>query len=102
MTKYNKGMDKLAEKLAKWFGSAPFILFHLLWFSLWIALHILISFDKDWSSLTLIVSLEAIFLSLFILRAEEVASERSEEEVKSDLKKSEEQLKLLKSIKNKL
>lgn len=94
-------MDKFAEKLAGWFGSAQFIVFHMLWFSGWIILHLLIQFDKDWENLTIIVSLEAIFLSLFILRAENVQSKRSEEQVKKDLKKSDEQLKLLKSIKNK-
>jgi uncharacterized membrane protein len=94
-------MDKIAEKLAKWFGSTPFITFHIIWFSVWIALHILTEFDKDWENLTIVVSLEAIFLSLFILRAENVQSSRFEEKVKEDLKQSKEELKILKSIKNK-
>lgn len=93
-------MDKFAEKLAEWFGSAPFIFFHLVWFSIWVGLHIFRTFDADWSSLTLIVSLEAIFLSLFILRAENVESRRAEKQVKRDIKKSEEQLKLLKTLVN--
>lgn len=81
-------MDNLAEKLAKWFGSTAFIIFHAVWFSLWIVLHYLLDFDSDWSILTLTVSLEAIFLSLFILRAENIQSERFENKVDRDLKTS--------------
>ena len=94
-------MDKLAEKLAQWFGSAPFILFHIVWFGTWVGLHILAGFDQEWQTLTLVVSLEAIFLSLFILRAENVQSERAEKKVKEDIKKSDEQLKRLKSLQRK-
>lgn len=81
-------MDKFAEKLARWFGSAPFIGLHLAWFLLWIVLHYLINFDPEWSTLTLIVSLEAIFLSLFILRAETIQSDRFEDKVDGDLRTS--------------
>jgi uncharacterized membrane protein len=94
-------MDRLAEKLAQWFGSAPFILFHLVWFSIWFCLHMFTGFDEEWQNLTLVVSLEAIFLSLFILRAENVQSERAEKQIKKDLIKSNQQLKLLKSLINK-
>lgn len=94
-------MDKVAEKLAEWFGSAPFIIFHVVWFGIWAGLHFISGFDEEWQNLTLVVSLEAIFLSLFILRAENVQSERSEKQVKKDIKKSNEQLKILKSIKQK-
>lgn len=93
--------DKLAEKLARWFGSAPFIAFHFVWFSLWVALHFLIDFDPDWSTLTLIVSLEAIFLSLFILRAENVEADRTTDKIKNDIRKDKEQIKLLKSLQRK-
>lgn len=95
-------MDRLAEKLAQWFGSAPFIVAHVVWFSVWLLLHFTIGFDADWENLTLIVSLEAIFLSLFILRAENVESERAEKKIKQDLKKNTEELVLLKAIKSKL
>jgi uncharacterized membrane protein len=79
-------MDELAEKLAKWFGSAPFILFHIVWFTTWIIFHFTIGFDEEWATLTFVVSLEAIFLSLFILRAENVASEREEKNLRKDLR----------------
>jgi uncharacterized membrane protein len=79
-------MDKIAERLAGWFGSTPFIAFHILWFTIWVALHVGAKFDPDWATLTLVVSLEAIFLSLFILRAENVQAARFEEQVRRDIK----------------
>lgn len=74
-------MDYIAEKLSDWFGSAPFIVFHFNWFLTWVVFHYLRDFDPDWSVLTLIVSLEAIFLSLFILRAENVQGQRIERKI---------------------
>lgn len=83
-------MDKAAEVLSGWFGSAPFIVLHVVWFALWYPL------GGETETLTLIVSLEAIFLSLFILRAENVQSKRTEKNVKADLRKSDEVLRRLK------
>lgn len=79
-------MDKLAEKLAGWFGSSPFILFHVFWYGVWIVLHFTSGFDEEWAILTFIVSLEAIFLSLFILRAENIEAARQGKRLKQDLK----------------
>jgi DMSO/TMAO reductase YedYZ heme-binding membrane subunit len=73
-------MDKAAETLSNFFGSLPFILVHIAWFALWFPL----GGSKD--SLTLIVSLEAIFLSLFILRAETVQAARMEKQNKQIIK----------------
>lgn len=101
MTWYNYIMDRYAEKLSRWFGSTPFILFHLIWFTVWIALHFALGFDESWEILTIIVSLEAIFLALFILRGDNVQADRFEKKVKEDLKQSKEELKILKSIKTK-
>ena len=92
-------MDKIAEKLANWFGSTPFILSHFVWFATWVILHMRSQFDQDWSSLTLIVSLEAIFLSLFILRAENIQSGRFEKNVKKDLRTSKQILEKIDKLK---
>ena len=70
-----KLMDKLAEKVSELFGSLPFILLHIVWFALWYPL------GGTTDALTLVVSLEAIFLSLFILRAENVQGRRLERKV---------------------
>jgi len=82
-------VNKLAEKLSIWFGSTPFILAHVVFFTAWFPL------GGKTDILTVIVSLEAIFLSLFILRAENIQGHRMERNVKKDLKTSK---KILKEI----
>ena len=95
-------MNKLAEKLAGIFGSAPFIIFHVVWFSLWVIINAFLQFDEEFSILTIVVSLEAIFLSLFILRAENIQSERLERKIKEDLRKSKQEAKDTEAIKKKM
>lgn len=82
-------MDRVAERLSAWFGSAPFIILHTVWFAAWYPL------GGSTDTLTVIVSLEAIYLSLFILRAENVQSKRAERQVAADLAKSDEVLRRL-------
>lgn len=89
-------MNKIAEKLSDWFGSTPFILFHLVWFAAWYPL------GGKTQTLTLIVSLEAIFLSLFILRAENVQGERMESYIKETRAFSRKDLKATKRVEGKL
>src|SRR5262245_59347786 len=66
--------EHLAEKVMRFCGSIGFIWFHVFWFSLWITLNVVPGFphwDKfPFSFLTLTVSLEAIFLTIFILIAQ--------------------------------
>lgn len=88
-------MDRLAQKASDFFGSAPFILFHIVWFSTWAVLHFTIHFDPDWKILTLLVSLEAIFLTLFVLRAETIQSRQQHKDIRQDLKKSDKVLEKL-------
>jgi uncharacterized membrane protein len=56
--------NKVADTITRLAGSMPFIYFHVAWFSLWIALRIE---DYPYGLLTMIVSLEAIFLSTFVM-----------------------------------
>ncbi len=64
---------RLAESISIFAGSMNFVYFHVIWFGLWIAMnHNLIpyipQFDPfPYGLLTMIVSLEAIFLSTFIM-----------------------------------
>ncbi len=95
-------MNKIAEKLAEIFGSGPFILFHVVWFTLWVVSNIFLKFDPEYSLLTIIVSLEAIFLALFILRAENIQSARLERKIKEDLKKSKDEKKVSEKILRKI
>lgn len=63
--------DRIAAFVASFCGSMPFVWLHVLWFCSWLALNSwpgISHFDPyPFTFLTLIVSLEAIFLSAFIL-----------------------------------
>src|SRR3954447_3784334 len=62
--------ERIAETVAQFCGSMTFVWVHIVWFGLWIILNTIpnIKFDPfPYTFLTLVVSLEAIFLSTFIL-----------------------------------
>lgn len=61
--------DRIAEKITDFAGSMAFVYLHAVWFLIWIALNVLgAPFDPfPFGLLTLIVSLEAIMLSAFIM-----------------------------------
>ena len=54
---------RLADRITAFAGSMPFVYLHVVLFALWMVL-----FERSpWPTLTLIVSLEAIFLSTFVM-----------------------------------
>ena len=56
--------NRVADKITSFSGSMTFVYVHIVWFGLWIALGV----EKyPFGLLTMIVSLEAIFLSTFVL-----------------------------------
>jgi uncharacterized membrane protein len=64
--------DQLSDAITAFSGSMPFIVLHVVWFSAWILLNVPGApwgrFDPfPFGLLTMIVSLEAIFLSTFVL-----------------------------------
>ncbi len=62
--------DRIADAIASFFGSITFVWVHIIWFGGWIIINSLpsVAFDPfPYTFLTLVVSLEAIFLSTFIL-----------------------------------
>lgn len=62
--------ERLAEYIAAFCGSMIFVYVHIIWFGGWIIVNSLAALTFDpfpFTFLTLIVSLEAIFLSTFIL-----------------------------------
>jgi uncharacterized membrane protein len=68
-------IEKFADRLTWVASSTPFLVGHLLWFGGWIAWNMgtfgLRPFDPfPFGLLTLVVSLEAIFLSIFVLMAQ--------------------------------
>jgi uncharacterized membrane protein len=62
----------LQQRIADWVtafaGSMVFVHLHIVWFAAWILINkLIVTFDPAFTTLTMIVSLEAIFLSAFIL-----------------------------------
>ena len=67
-----KVQDELTDAVTAFAGSLSFVYIHIGWFAVWVAVNIgvggLTAFDKfPFGLLTLIVSLEAIFLSTFVM-----------------------------------
>lgn len=65
-------LQKIADWLAWFSGSMPFLISHTFWFIVWISLNTFIMGEKAFDPfpfglLTMIVSLEAIFLACFVL-----------------------------------
>ena len=54
---------RLADRITAFVGSMPFVYLHVLVFGLWM----LVFEQSPWPTLTLVVSLEAIFLSSFVM-----------------------------------
>lgn len=61
--KFNFLLDKITDVVSIFIGSWTGVLFHLTWFFLWLF------FSLDVNTLTLTVSLEAIFICIFLLMA---------------------------------
>jgi uncharacterized membrane protein len=63
----------MADRITQFAGSMVFVYLHVLWFFLWIAFGV----EKfPFGLLTMIVSLEAIFLSTFVLISQNRADEK--------------------------
>lgn len=53
----------VADTITRWAGSMPFVYLHVVVFAAWM----IFAEPSPWPSLTLVVSLEAIFLSAFVM-----------------------------------
>jgi uncharacterized membrane protein len=88
--------DRVADKITTVAGNMKFVYLHTVWFALWILVNMgllgtaLVFDDFPFGLLTLIVSLEAIFLSTFVMisqnRQGEAAVLRSELDYQTDVK----------------
>jgi uncharacterized membrane protein len=68
-----KWENRVADAITRFAGSMDFVYVHIVWFILWISLKV----EKfPFGLLTMIVSLEAIFLSTFILVSQNRADEK--------------------------
>ena len=76
--------DRAADGITAFAGSLRFVYIHTFWFGIWILINVGIigaaaEFDKfPFGLLTMIVSLEAIFLSTFVMVSQNRQAERSE------------------------
>jgi uncharacterized membrane protein len=72
--------DRISDGITDFAGSLTFVNLHVIWFTLWIVANVTFwRFDPfPFGLLTLIVSLEAIFLSTFVLISQNRESARSE------------------------
>ena len=81
--------ELLAERIAKFCGSMKFVWVHVIWFSGWIAFNLAPGIKHidpfPFTFLTLVVSLEAIFLSTFILISQNHDTQISERRNHLDL-----------------
>ena len=81
-------LQRIADWLAWFSGSMPFLISHITWFVIWISLNTVILKDKAFDPfpfglLTMIVSLEAIFLACFVLISQNRQAEK--DKVRADI-----------------
>jgi uncharacterized membrane protein len=67
--------NRIADRITQFAGSMRFVYLHALWFALWIALGVE---AYPYGLLTMIVSLEAIFLSTFVMISQNRADAKRE------------------------
>lgn len=69
----HRAENRTADRITAFAGSVKFVYIHLIWFAVWIALNVGLAgigweFDRfPFGLLTMIVSLEAIFLATFVM-----------------------------------
>ncbi len=74
----------IADKIAEFAGTMQFVYFHVVWFFFWVTINLGWFGDNGvfdpfpFGLLTMIVSLEAIFLATFIMISQNIASQKSE------------------------
>jgi uncharacterized membrane protein len=94
--------NRIADRITAFAGSMTFVYIHIAWFSSWIAFGVE---DYPYGLLTMIVSLEAIFLSTFVMISQNRADAKRQliadqqwQTVKKEDKQNEELLALSRQI----
>jgi uncharacterized membrane protein len=83
--------DRISDAITRFAGSGVFISLHVIWFMAWIALNVggiraIHPFDPyPFTFLTMVVSLEAIFLSIFVLVSQNRMSRQADRRAHLDL-----------------
>ena len=84
-----RAQDRVADEITSFAGSLKFVYIHSVWFGMWIILNLgafgaSLVFDKfPFGLLTMIVSLEAIFLSTFVMVSQNRQAARAD--IRSEL-----------------
>ena len=94
--------NRVADRITAFAGSMGFVYIHIVWFGCWIAFGVE---DYPYGLLTMIVSLEAIFLSTFVLisqnradRKRQVIADQQWQTVRNEERQNEELLALSSEI----
>jgi len=83
--------DRVSDSITRFAGSSVFILLHIIWFIVWIVLNVgdipaIHPFDPyPFTFLTMVVSLEAIFLSIFVLISQNRMAHQADRRAHLDL-----------------
>jgi uncharacterized membrane protein len=83
--------DRISDAITRFAGSGVFILVHIVWFAIWIAVNLghvddIQPFDPyPFTFLTMVVSLEAIFLSIFVLISQNRMAHQADRRAHLDL-----------------
>lgn len=83
--------DRLSDAIANFVGSIPFVVLHLCWFGIWVALNTTLVFRHlrfdpyPFALLCMLVSLEGVLLSTFVLIKQNRMSSRADERSHLDL-----------------
>ena len=80
---------RIADAITAYAGSMPFVYVHIAWFAIWM----LFIESSPWPTLTLIVSLEAIFLSTFVMIGQNRQAEFQQAKADHDFNEQELELK---------
>jgi uncharacterized membrane protein len=90
---FEQAQHRVADAISRFAGSIPFVYIHIVWFTVWVVINLgvfgaSIEFDRfPFGLLTMVVSLEAIFLSTFILITQNRQEARSELRSEFDFRK---------------
>jgi len=98
-------LDRVSQLVSTFASSAKFVVLHFIWFSVWIVVNVIAEHPVDrfpFTFLTFLVSLEAIFLTSFVLisqsHLEQHSRRRAELDLQISLLAEEEMTKMLVSI----
>ena len=105
--KKKKWQDRVADTVTRFTGSIAFVIIHLILFSAWIIINLgftpIKKFDPSFVVLAMFASVEAIFLSTFVLisqnRMAELADKRADLDLQVSLLSEHELTRLIKLVK---